>query len=77
MSIAAQEEQHPSDAVPELTALFFGLLEGMEDNTSSPELLEQLCPHNVVVLYSSFTESLVRLTTNCTWPGSFVLMWGF
>lgn len=74
MSIAAQEEQQPSDAVPELTALPFGLLEGMEDNTSSPELLEQLCPHNVVVLYSSFTE---RLTTNCTRPGSFVFNVGF
>ena len=38
MTVAAQEEQHPPDAVPELTALSFGLLEGMEDNTSSPDL---------------------------------------
>lgn len=61
MSLAAQEEQPPSDAVPVLTAMSFGLLEGMEDNTSS---LEQLSPENRVLVYSSFTESLIRLT-NC------------
>lgn len=73
MSIAAQEEQHSSDVLPELAALSFGLLEGFEGNTSSLEPLEQLCEDNLVLVYSSFTENLIRLTTNCIQPGSFGL----